>query len=467
VKLIKPITIIKNIIKKRPLTSFLVALGLLLLFIVLGSIIRKPKQEVTQAEKTVKPVRVHTIGTAPKMTFQGKIEKSGVITIVAQSAGVVKNISIQEGQYVNKKAPLIQLSTSYSGGNIAGIQAQLAKTQYQFTKDNKQAQKDIIQKQKEAAEKTEENATELRAITERSVSETRDQLGLSESILNTVGKNLRTLETATNSAENQALILSTKQLKSQFLGVTNQLRSALRQSEYQAGSENPPAELAVLQKDIAIKQLELQEKTLDLNEEVSKLNYQISAVSASLMSPSTPIAGLVERVFVRKGQFVSAGTPLVSITGESTEFKLIVPVSEQVSSRISKLETSKIHLPSGTIEDNPHHVTSEPVNGGQHQVIYYLPSIAESAAEGSYVSVEIPIGYADTSGAVVSIPLDAVHQLQDKAFVYIVDGNKAISREVKLGVVYGRFVEITSGIVSGDKVILNRSVNEGDLVSME
>jgi multidrug efflux pump subunit AcrA (membrane-fusion protein) len=44
------------------------------------------------------------------------------------------------------------------------------------------------------------------------------------------------------------------------------------------------------------------------------------------------------------------------------------------------------------------------------------------------------------------------------------EDNTAFSREVSLGKVYGSYVEVLSGLSSGDKLILSRNVTQGDKV---
>src|SRR5260221_13020584 len=71
-----------SFIKSKPFTAFFITLGLLFAFIVLGNLLNAPKKEPTKANP-VKTVTVYNIGETPKATFQAKLEKSGVVKIVA------------------------------------------------------------------------------------------------------------------------------------------------------------------------------------------------------------------------------------------------------------------------------------------------------------------------------------------------------------------------------------------------
>ena len=144
-------------IVKRPLTSFVITLGTLLGLIVLSNIIFKPEAPPTE-EIPPKEVQTYKIGEAPRITVQAQVEKSGVIQIVAQTAGIVSSIGANEGRELKKSANLINISSNYQGSNAAGVQTTIASRQYQFARDTFDTQKEIIGKQREIAEKTKENA---------------------------------------------------------------------------------------------------------------------------------------------------------------------------------------------------------------------------------------------------------------------------------------------------------------------
>src|SRR5581483_2311973 len=100
------------------------------LVIILGRILNQPKTTPTPAPQP-KSVQLYSIGQAPKVMFEAKVEKAGTIKIVAQTSGIVQSISVKEGSNVNKGQELISLSTNYQGDSAPGVQAQIAQNQYQ------------------------------------------------------------------------------------------------------------------------------------------------------------------------------------------------------------------------------------------------------------------------------------------------------------------------------------------------
>src|SRR5579864_4074472 len=69
---------VSSTFRRRPLVSFFVTLGLLLLLIIVGNFLSTPKSQNTQ-KPLVKQVNVYHIGSVPKVSLPAKIEKSGVI----------------------------------------------------------------------------------------------------------------------------------------------------------------------------------------------------------------------------------------------------------------------------------------------------------------------------------------------------------------------------------------------------
>lgn len=68
-------------IQNKPFTSFFAVLAFFLLLMVMGNVLFSPKPEIEQNLNTVREVDIYKLGSAPRITMQGKVEKSGVINI--------------------------------------------------------------------------------------------------------------------------------------------------------------------------------------------------------------------------------------------------------------------------------------------------------------------------------------------------------------------------------------------------
>jgi len=469
-RMAKPFKPVINFIGQKPFTAFLIALALFIALIVVSNTLNKPKTTEKKEEKPVTEVDAYYIGTTPKVQVQATLKKSGVITIQAQTAGVVQQIYKKEADSVAKDTNLFWISSTYDGGTLSTAQRQLAETSYNSTKNNLQTNKDAITNQRELAKLNRENFEELRKITERSLDETRGVIETNDAVLNNLVKNIEGSQ-ATLSAT-PAQIDALKLQQAQIQSGINQLRTANRNAEYQSDTQNPPNLLSDAQLSLTLKQLELQEKSLALQLEVSRINLRIAQIGESLNYPSTPVAGTIERINVITGQLVNPGEILAIIVGTTNSTTAESYVTQSIAQQISRTEPSIITIGKNKIEAMPTYVSTQPTNGSLYSIKYQLSDEdTATIANNSFTTIEIPVGATDTNGTIPFIPIDAVYQTQDGAYVYVAkkqdDQTEAMTKKIILGEIIGSFVQVESGLITSDIVILNRNVIEGDLVKVK
>ena len=464
------ITSFKKLIVKFPVRVFAGLMVTILLLIIVGNYLRQPPKTASEKTPAVKTVQFFSIGTAPTMQFQAKIEKSGIIKVFAQSPGIAQQVYVKEGEHVSRGKTLAWLSTTPAGGTVPSVQRQLAQKNYQFILDNYPAQKEIIDKQRELAQKVDGQSDALRDITSKSLGETRDLINLDQDIVNTLNTQLTTLINTNVGGTNDALILQTKQSIAGVTAGLNTLKSALRNSEYSSDENKEPAQISNLTKDAALKQLDLQDKTLQLNQEIGKLNLRIAQISEYLMSPSSPCPGVVERVYIKVGQNVKPGDLLFTITAAKTSSTAVVFVSGDIARSISRVEKSTLFIGNETIKVAPRYISSQPTEGTLHSIMFDVPEeYNQKLSDASSLRIEIPIGAAGATSVVPFVPLDSVYQTEIDSYVYTAtesaSGLIAQSKSVTLGNVFGDYVEVQRGLEAKDQVIVDRNVVSGDLVN--
>ena len=456
-------------VDRNPNKSFYIAIAILVLLIVVSNIVGAPKVATKKDAAQVKSVQLYSVGSAPRMNVLAKIEKSGVITISAQTPGIVSYINATLGQVVGRGQNVLGLSSNYQGGNTASLSRQLAQTQYQNALDTQQIQKDIIGSQRELAQKADTNADQMRQITYQSITATQDLVNLNSEIVAGIDSSIAYLVSTNVGGANDAMILSTKQLKSQFLAGLSGAKQGLALAQLTSPDGTTAAILSDLGRDTATRSLDLQEKMIALSLEISRIQLSIAQVVEGMMFPVSPFAGTVERIFVHVGEAVNPGTPLVEISGDATTKPTIAVayVSADIARSVSKLEESTIRINSTTsFTAKPMYVSTQAVSGSLYAVYFAIPAEHASATTNNgYVTVELPIGYMNTSAAVPYIPIDSVYQTKDASYVYVERNGKAESLTLELGNVYGSFVEVKKGLSANDKVIVNRNVIAGDKVT--
>ncbi len=452
-------------IQKKPFTAFFSVLGVFLILLILGNVLFAPKVLPQTNQEVPKLVKIYKLGSAPEVSFQGKIEKSGVIKIVAQMGGVVSYINVSEGQNISMGTNILSLSTNYSGGNVMTISRQIAQTGYETAKSTNQTQKDIIIRQREIADKAKDSGDKIRDITNQSASDTQALFDLNKTIVESLRQNITNLENTNVGGANDTLILQSKQQLTQFQAAMVSTATQSKNLTLQGSSD---LSTTLQQYQIALKQLEIQEKAADMNLEISRLQYNLALVSEANMYPSTPFSGTVDKIFVRVGDNVTSGTVLASISGNNQHAKIVVNVSSDIARNISVIEASTLNLGSKTIQLMPSYVSKDATSGVLYSVTYELDdSFTDKLTNDSYVNVQIPIGTPDTSNFDPFIPLDSVVQTQEEAYVYVID-NKNVARvkKITLGQIQGRFVEVMSGLPKNSEIILDRNVIEGDKVKI-
>lgn len=446
-------------LRARPFVAFFLALGILLFIIILGSVISNLQKKEVVKTTPVKEIQVFSIGKTPTVLLQAQVESKGVITIVAQTAGIVQEVKVAEGEAVTSGQTLVSLSSTYQGGNAPVLQAQLAGAQLKNINDTYDLQKSIINDQRSVATASAENTEQLRRISEASVGETESLISTSEDLLDTLNEALAAAPPEDQPAIQGQVI--------QLQGAINQLRNGLRNTQYQVNTSNPPTTLSNVQKDMALKQLDVQEKALNLNREVSRIQYKLALVQQAVMFPASPFNGTVEHINVQVGQSVSPGTVIATVKSDDMHANVVLRAPRNIAQSVSRVEPSVFLIDGKKIELLPTYVSSVATDGQLHTITYTLPQDVSTKVTGaSYIPVQVPIGYANTSSEVPFIPIDSVYESQSTSTVFLAENGKAVSRTVEIGPVYGGYVEVISGLKSGDQVITDRNVVAGDQVKI-
>ncbi len=454
-------------IDSKPFGSFFVLLGILLILIVVGNFLRKPTTEEEAHQAEPKLVETYSFGESPKMAFTARVEKAGVISVYAQSPGIVQKIHLSEGKRVNRAGTLVSLSTTYQGANVASLSRQIAQKNFDSATTNFDLQKDIISKQRELAEKGNIQAEQLREITRQSLDDTRALISLNESIVSSLDQQIVQLEITNVGGINDSAIAGAKQGKAGALAGLSQLRSSLRLSEYQSDEEKTPAELSDSSKELTLRQLDLQERGLVLSKDVAQLNVKLARVSESMMFPASPCNGVVERVYVKVGQSVAPGTLIATIKADQGENTAVVLVPREIALQVSKTEESEFLIDDKKVGLIPRYVSTESTDGNLYSILYSVPNTYSSSltAMGT-LEVTIPMGSKKIVTDELYVPLDSIYQTQEKSYVYVLkkegDSQKASVKEVSLAEVSGIYAKVSSGLSSSDVVILSRNIEEGE-----
>ena len=181
-----------------------------------------------------------------------------------------------------------------------------------------------------------------------------------------------------------------------------------------------------------------------------------TAGSISSIALKTPFSGVVEEIFVSRGERVNGGERLFVVAdpsklwaraqihekqwttvevGEGQEVSVVVPGSKEHRS------TARINHVAATVDAESRSVSliAELTNDDAH----YKP--------GMFVWVELPQGELRD---VLSVPAESVMRHEGKAFVFVPDGDDRFRRvDIEPGIEGDGFVEVKRGLETGQRVV--------------
>ncbi len=371
----KVIRKIGDFIQRHAFLSFFIALCILFAIILIGNKMRVQDVEVLDQSVVQKTVETMRVSDRQYTELSGKIEKEGVITIIAHVPGIVHNIYVVGGQVVSVGQKIAYISETYSGGNTAAVGYEIAARQSQTQDETFDKKIGIIDDQRDDVRKTND-----------------------------------------------------------------------------------------LEATIARKQYTIQKRNTELEFDITKLQQKQAAIGAARYAPVSPFNGVVDRVFVSRGDTVNVGERIAVVNANDQSMRLAVNISSSLASVVDVLQPSIISVDGQEIEILPQNISRGVADDQSYVVTYNVDQkYAELFTNNEYVGVSMPIE-AQPSVDEVLIPLDAVRLMNDGTIVFVVEDGIARAKNVVSGEVVGGFIFVEGDISSDDDIILNRNVFDGDQV---
>lgn len=205
---------------------------------------------------------------------------------------------------------------------------------------------------------------------------------------------------------------------------------------------------------------------------VLKENYENARIAYEALSPSkagkgvavkSPMAGYVKACFVKEGDYVTVGQPLLSVT-QTRRLMLRAEVSERFYSRLHNIASANFQTP---YDDKVYSLTDlkgRLLSFGKSSdgTSYYVPVTFEfdnrgDVIPGSFVEVYL---LASERQNVLSVPVSALTEEQGLYFIYCqIDEECYRKQEVTVGANDGKRVEILSGLKGGEKVVTQGAIH--------
>lgn len=241
--------------------------------------------------------------------------------------------------------------------------------------------------------------------------------------------------------------------------------SAVRYAEAQNNYERTKADYdrqKELAKDKIVSEKELQKTKNDFENAKAVYDNFNKNFSAAGQSVSSPMSGFVKQLFVKNGQYVEAGQPIVSISQNKT-LLLKADVQQKYAPFLSSINSANIK----TIQDSKTY-SLEQLNGkilsygrNANTDNYLIPVSLQIDNKGCFISggyVELFLKTITNTNA-LTIPNSAIIEDQGSFFVFSqINPELFEKKEIKIGSTDGLKTEIISGISKNERVVTKGAI---------
>jgi RND family efflux transporter MFP subunit len=203
--------------------------------------------------------------------------------------------------------------------------------------------------------------------------------------------------------------------------------------------------------------------------ERAKASLAIARLKLSKTKITSPLACVVKEKRVSAGDFVKNGTSLlVIIQSNPIKLRFTVPEKDVGRLKMNQEVTLKVDGFPGSEFKGKVNIIFPNVEEKTRtlQVEALVPNNNGILKPGLFAKV---ILYTSGERDTIVVPVTALLYEAEKVKVFIIEGDRAKEREVKLGSKYGELMEIIDGVKEGEKIVAigQQNLSEGAKVSVQ
>ncbi len=212
---------------------------------------------------------------------------------------------------------------------------------------------------------------------------------------------------------------------------------------------------------LAANQIVAQKELARLKEayENARLSYEALAPSkdGKAVTVQTPISGYVKACYVKEGDYVSVGQPLLEVT-QSRRLQLKADVSERYYNALRNIRSAHFRTASSETVFQLDSLNGRLLSYGKASAdaAFHVPVVFEFDNRGELLPgafAEVWLLSAPRTG-VISVPVSALTEEQGLHFVYLQEDEECYRKqEVRTGATDGCRTEILSGLKPGDRLV--------------
>lgn len=200
----------------------------------------------------------------------------------------------------------------------------------------------------------------------------------------------------------------------------------------------------------------------------AKTDLERAELELSRCTITAPIDCVVKRIDAKVGAFLNVGDPLAQLL-QLDRVKGVVGIPESDVAAVRKVQQVDITI---SALDNKHFMGKAHFFAPAPETTAYLYrfELALENAEheilpGMFLRANIIKEQVDNA---IMVPLYAIISRSDAQYVYVVDGDEVRRQPVELGIIEGWQIQVTKGLSSGDKILIegHRDVEDGQQINI-
>jgi RND family efflux transporter MFP subunit len=417
----------------------------------------KLKIQIKQAEAALEAARAN-YQQLKNGASQEEINRAQASYEQAQASleGARSNLGLMEEIYEDKISLKQQLTSAES--QLANAEQQLASARERYN------QAEINFEQAEREYERMQYLYEEKVITEKQFEGAESQYKNAKSSLNTAQIGLEQAKIGYNTAQQsyeltEQTFNNPTQLKQQLENARSQVKSA------EAGLAVAEANLEQVKKGATQEQLNAslaQVKQAEAGLEQAELSLENSIVKS-------PIKGVVSAVRTEEGEIISPGQPVITVI-DVDQLYLEVSVTAATMSRLK--EGDQLRIIPEAIKDEELTAEIETISPEAEPASKNFPvkmlvdNSEHNIRPGMFGDAVFNVQSAENT---LVLPISAIVAFDSRTpHVYTVEDNKAVRKDVKIGIVSDNLVEIVSGLEENDQVITRgqNRLNNGEEVEV-
>lgn len=200
----------------------------------------------------------------------------------------------------------------------------------------------------------------------------------------------------------------------------------------------------------------------------AKLGLQQAQEALSNAVVTAPVEGTVTAVNVKAGEMASSAQPAVSMTQLSSLY-VDISVPENIVNALKLGQEAKVTVTSAEAQDLTGKISSLAPASDARTMLYALKVVIDNPdgkiKPGMFAKVEM---ITESRSDVLAVNSEAIVTKNGKLFVYVVENEAAVEKEVTTGLDSGAMVEVTNGLNPDEQVIIKGQtlVNQGSKVKI-